>query len=349
MKGANIIIRALWFLFFLFYFLPDTHAGESTALQHTKRPMINTIAESQRQENPLEVATGVYRIVLTPQTPTGGGFFCSYAIKVFKENREILSKTVGDVKGEDCSGLISLYDITYEDTRYYLAVSWSGGAHCCFTLQPIVYRDGAVKIFDEVFLGNTGDILEAKNFFVYNGKVYMASDDDRFQYYHLSFADSSLLFFPIFYSFDFKEGKMERVDSRFRSCYEKLLSGTAKQAARLKKSPALLKQPSAHLAWFPLIVSKAVYALLAGGEQNQVWSDFAGDFDYFARKSADLHSLCNNCTADSLAKEIKELMAGQLQELPLSKDDNATAEAPEELCTAVDLLRQNRPDSGRKE
>lgn len=192
------------------------------------------------------------------------GFF-----EVYNNGKKIFSSA-------DSSWQISgLLAFKFKNNEYVVVGDYSGGAHCCDTdyLFRINSANG-VKLIKTFSMGNAS--INKENLIFKNKNLYLALDDDRFAYFHVSYASSP--FFNQYYKIegdnlvlannDFKEDYIkvaENCDSDINSTFDKMASSS--------------KEDYFFEDWFSNLVCRTVNYKLAG-EDTLAWQGFE---DYFKK------------------------------------------------------------------
>lgn len=147
-------------------------------------------------------------------------------LKIEKAGKEIFSKTYEGFSP------IGIYDIKTKSQNTKLLQLFTYGAHCCVSLVPITLKNNNLSVGEPLDEGNV-DIIKKEYFFVQDDNLFKIVYDDRFSYYDLSFAESTMMFFPLIYQLD--EKGFTQAPQLFKDYYQKLYEGTKQELSTIDK------------------------------------------------------------------------------------------------------------------
>lgn len=116
----------------------------------------------------------------------------STTVSVSKDGRMIDAK-----KYEGRIGSIEGYDLDADGRNEILIEYYSGGAHCCTTLEAYRMENGKLSFVDSIFWGNGGYVVSDLNG---DGKYEVLGDNDMFAYAFTAYAGNRT--FLNIYDFD---------------------------------------------------------------------------------------------------------------------------------------------------
>ncbi len=129
----------------------------------------------------------------------------STRLDVTKDGRTIASKVyegrLSDIRG---------FDLDNDGNTEILIDYYSGGAHCCITLEAYRISQSGLELIDTIFFGNSGYQVEDLD---NNGKKVIFGGNDMFAYAFTNYAETR--FMPVIYSLE--SGKFVNVTSKHKA------------------------------------------------------------------------------------------------------------------------------------
>jgi hypothetical protein len=219
-------------------------------------------------EEPSEITAGDYSLGFDSVENEFGKVWKYFHVsrggkKIYSENAET-----------DGEKFIGYYRYDFKGKQYLLLTNWSGGAHCCDTLTPILVTPEKIETpAQSIFMGD-GWI---EDYFVKDGKLYLWGFDTRFSYFNTCFACAGPMFFTTFFKFDDRTGALVNVNHEFRDLYSELHEIITKEESSLRVSGVYVDSYS----WVPLLTAKFIYGHLAGLGEKPVLESYKNDIGYY--------------------------------------------------------------------
>jgi len=239
-----------------------------------------------------------------------------YDIQALKDKKIINSKKI-----DNYGRVTGIYQIKYGQNNYYnLIQNWTGGSHCCYTVQTIS-SNGNNLVFGDTVDMNNSDIIDQNNFFVENGGLYFIIYDNRLQYFFNSYAASANMFIPIIYKVNINGGISNAVDE-YKQLYKNSADLFAIAINNLKKQnqDAVLSElerlsssdyPTEAMkkeTILPTIIYWLKNSLLSSEDKKAIWQKFDDYFIYFF----------NNKDLVKTKKQIEDMLKNDI----ISSQDN---------------------------
>lgn len=191
--------------------------------------------------------------------------------------------------------LTSISRLDYNGDTYYFIPAWSGGAHCCTTITPMVYSGSVLKIGTDTEIGDNdlSYFNKSDDIFIKDSSLYFSTKDTRFRYFDTSFGYSGPMFFTAYYKFDKRTGNLILVNKEFKKYYGIDAKNADAYIGVIKKFVAEhnleANLPDLQDEWLPYFVSRTINKILAGENEKIIWEQFVNDAKYF--KVADANDM----------------------------------------------------------
>jgi len=148
----------------------------------------------------IDFRTGDYRFKTEYDTST-----YSTVLKVYNDGDLIFKESY-----EQYISGIKEYDLNNDGKKEIFIDSYSGGAHCCYTLYAGKFSKGNFILTDSLFLGNGFyEVKDIDN----NGKAELECSNDMFAYAFTNYAETV---FPTMV-YRYEKGKLINVTSEYKS------------------------------------------------------------------------------------------------------------------------------------
>jgi len=124
-----------------------------------------------------------------------------YGVDIYKKNILVQSQVV-------YSDLRNVFKFDYDDASYFIIKGWDGGVSCCGTIQPMIYRNGILKLGKALNIGknynrrlddNTvtyNEDLKPEDFFVKSNRLFFRMPFGQTSIFGFDLSNAS--FFSIF-------------------------------------------------------------------------------------------------------------------------------------------------------
>lgn len=127
----------------------------------------------------------------------GQNYPSDYKAGYFKINKN--EENIFSNEHDSTGTVYGLIDFQYGNSRYVLIQDYSGGAHCCWTINLFkVDLPDRVKHISSIDLGN--GLINSDSLIFKNNTLYLKIPDDRYAYFHTGYASS--FFFDQYYKLD---------------------------------------------------------------------------------------------------------------------------------------------------
>lgn len=158
------------------------------------------IGSSYAQYDPVRFTLGKYTLESTNDS-------VNYGSKLIVSRGSLL---VYSSVSSDLISDIKAYDFTGDGSKEIVIEYYSGGAHCCFSLNIFSIYNDKFTVLDTLFLGNAGYKVEDLD---NNGEFELITSNDMFAYEFTNYAQSrfSILIYQ------FKNNKLELVNNEFEN------------------------------------------------------------------------------------------------------------------------------------
>ncbi len=239
---------------------------------------LNFIEEKSVKE--YKIGTAVFKIF--PQIEMNFGYFEAYNNK----GQRIYSS-------EPVYAISDLLSFEYKNNKYIVISEYSGGAHCCFEEYIFMLdTEDNLNLIDTLDLGNAS--ISKDNLLYKDGKLYLVVYDDRFAYFHTSYADS--YFFKKYYLIEEDKFIINNLDFK-----EEYLSEATRCKNELNSyDPSFGFEPAS-----PYLVCLTANYILAG-EEEHAWQELGNIY------SAN-PSLIKWVSEEKFKREIQEKMEEYLK------------------------------------